>query len=687
MNPLLSKPFTLPLFDEILADHVMDAVSTLKTEVENGFLEVENNLSQPTWENTIEKLNLLEDWFTRVWAPISHLNMVKNSPELREAYQAAQPIIVALGLKLSQSEKIYTKLKSIKDSDQWNHLDQSQKRSIDGRIISAELSGINLSGEKKQRFNKIAEELSRLSTDFSNNVLDATKAFKLVVTHSEEIEGLSDSAKEMLAYAYADHSKENQEKIDGSKGPWLVTLDGPVYIAIMQNAKNRNLREKIYRNFIARASSGEKDNTPLMDQILALRHEKAQLLGYKNFAEVSLAQKMARSVDEIYGLLESLLSSSLEPAQAELKEITELAQSQGHSGSLAHWDVSYWAKRLEETKFGYTDEQLRPYFSLEKVLNGMFELVNKIFGIKVTKSLGEARVWHKDVGFFKVLDENGLHIASFFLDPYSRSENKRGGAWMDEVVGRRTLANELRIPVAHLVCNFTPPVGDKPSLLTFDEVETMFHEFGHGLQHMLTKIGFSDVAGISGVEWDAVELPSQFMENWCYHEETLLGMAKHYQTGEPLPREIFLKIKEARSFRAGMIMLRQLNFALTDLALHTHAQPDVKKLEAQVSARTAVLEPLPEDRFLCSFTHIFAGGYAAGYYGYKWAEVLSADAFEAFEDVGLDNPQALAKVGQRFKDTVLALGGSVHPAEVFKLFRGRDPSPNALLRHNGLLRV
>lgn len=683
MNPLLSGA-ELPRYDEIQPGHVAEAVERMVQEVEQGLARIEADARPPSWSTVVEELNTLEEWFTRVWSPVGHLNAVKNSPELREVYQAAQPKVVALGLKMSQSAAVYAKLLAIKDGPGWNALDKGQRRAIEKSLLSAKLSGIALEGEKRARFNKIAEELSQLSTRFSNNVLDATKEFKLVLTSPDEVSGLTESAREMLAHSYA--RQNPPAKPDPANGPWLLTLDAPVYVAFMQSGKNRALRERLYRAFVSRASEGEKDNTPLMADILRLRREEAELLGYANYAEVSLATKMAGGPGEVLALLEELRQAALEPARAELAEITALANSEGHAGALNHWDVSYWGKRLEEKKYGYTDDQLRPYFSLEKVLAGMFALVGRIFGVTVEPADGEARIWNPDVRFFKMFDGAGKQIAAFYLDAYSRPENKRGGAWMNDVVGRRVAPGVDRLPVAHLVCNFTPPVGDKPSLLSFDEVTTMFHEFGHGLQHMLTRVTYPDVAGIGGVEWDAVELPSQFMENWCYHKETLLGMAKHYQTGETLPVETFEKIRAAKAYRAGMIMLRQLNFGMTDMALHTAKDPDIKAVEAEVAAKTAVIAPLPEDRFLCGFTHVFAGGYGAGYYSYKWAEVLSADAFEAFEEAGLDDPEALAATGARFRETVLGLGGSEHPAEVFKAFRGRAHSARALLRHNGLLK-
>ncbi|MEW5905665.1 MAG: M3 family metallopeptidase [Elusimicrobiota bacterium] len=681
-NPLLAAE-GLPRYDEIRPDHVIPAVDAMVADVEKDLARIEKDLTPPSWDAVIEELNTMEDRLERVWSPVGHLNAVRNEPALREAYLAAQPKIVALSLKLGQSKDIYEKLLAIKKGGDWDSLDEGQKRAIDHRLIGAELSGIALEGEKRERFNKLSEELSQLATKFNNNVLDSTKEFKLVLRDRTEVEGLTDSIKEMLAHSYA---RENAPaKPDPAGGPWLLTLDAPVYVAFMQFGANRALREKLYRAFVSRASSGDRDNTPLMSRILELRKEKASLLGYNSYAEVSLATKMARDPGEVNALLEELLKASYEPAKKELAELTAFANAGGHAGPLAHWDVSYWAKRMEEKRFGYTDEELRPYFSMEKVLDGLFSVTTRLFGVTVKAADGEARTWNKDVRFFKIADKSGKHIASFFLDAYSRPENKRGGAWMNGIHGRRVWKGGARLPVATLVCNFTPPVGEKPSLLTFGEVTTMFHEFGHGLQHMLTTIGYSDVAGIGGVEWDAVELASQFMENWCYHKETLLGMAKHYKTGETLPVETYEKMYAARSYRAGMMMLRQLSFAMTDMALHAADRPDIKAIEKAVAERTSLIPPLPEDRFLCSFSHIFAGGYAAGYYSYKWAEVLSADAFEAFEEAGLEDAEALSRTGARFRDTVLALGGSRHPAEVFKAFRGREPSPGALLRHNGLV--
>jgi oligopeptidase A len=457
----------------------------------------------------------------------------------------------------------------------------------------------------------------------------------------------------------------------------------------MEHCRARALREKVYRAYVSRAASSPTDNTPLIDEILQLKQEKARLLGYHNYAEVSLAQKMAGTVTAVAAMQEKLLAVAYPTAQRELSELTQYAQAHGHPDALTHWDIAFSAERLREEKYAFTDEQLRPYFSLDRVLHGLFALCQRLFGITVRAAGGPVPRWHADVRFYEIDDEQGRHIASFYLDPYSRPQNKRGGAWMNDCIQRSVSARGLRLPVAHLVCNGTPPTGEVPSLMTFHEVETLFHEFGHGLQHMLTTVNLRDAAGISGVEWDAVELPSQFMENWCLHRPTLMGMALHYATGTPLPDDLFEKLRAAKTYRAASALLRQLQFGITDMALHhtfdAHGAESAFDIERRITARTSLLPPLAENRFLCSFAHIFAGGYSAGYYSYKWAEVLSADAFAAFEDANLDDPVAVAATGRRFRDTILAQGGSRHPLEIFREFRGRDPDPAALLRHNGLL--
>ena len=514
----------------------------------------------------------------------------------------------------------------------------------------------------------------------------------------------------MWAAAYAAHANaedaESKAEPDAENGPWRVTLDGPSYIAAMSHIPNRNLRKSVYLGYLTRASelNGDdadgKNNIPLIYEILELKTEMAKMLGYDNYADLSLARKMAPSVAAVQELSDLILAKSLPAAIAELDEITALARSTGGEeystdkmDKLNPWDVTFWSERLKESKFDLKEEELRPYFELNAVLDGMFVLFGRIFDIDVRRADGSAEVWNEDVMFFDVHDKtSGKHIASFYLDPYSRPADKRPGAWMDTCISKSDACNR-DVPVAYLTCNGSPPVGDKPSLMTFREAETLFHEAGHGLQHMLTRASVGDVAGINGVDWDAVELPSQFMENWLYDEPTLYGFAKHYLTGEPLPKEMFEKLKMQKTYGAGMMACRQLYFGQMDLELHSNfdaaAHKDGSESIFDVQRRVAEKYspynmPLDEDRFLCAFSHIFAGGYAAGYYSYKWAEVMSADAFGAFEEVGIENEKEVKRMGKRFRDTVLSLGGGIAPGEVFRMFRGRDPSPEALLRHNGL---
>jgi oligopeptidase A len=515
----------------------------------------------------------------------------------------------------------------------------------------------------------------------------------LTLTKREDVDGLPPSA---LAALAANARASGSADASPESGPWRVTLDFPSFDPVMRHAKSRDLRERVYRAYVARASDvdatgtaeqrAERNNLPLIDKILALRTEKARLLGFDTYAELSLAQKMAPGVREVERLLEELRVASFARAKDELAELSALA-----GFPVAHWDTGFYAERLRESRYGFSEEALRPYFALPRVLDGLFALVARLFNVRVVE--GEAATWDPAVRYFRVQDASGADVAGFFLDPYARPAEKRPGAWMDDCVTRRKLGAGVRLPVAYLVCNGTPPVDGKPSLMAFREVETLFHELGHGLQHMLTRVDDVDASGIRGIEWDAVELPSQFMENWCTHEQTLLGMAKHFETGETLPRELFVKLKAQKTFRAASLMMRQIAFARVDLELHHRHAPSVAAgttretvldVQRRLAKETAVMAPLDEDRFLASFTHIFAGGYAAGYYSYKWAEVLSADAFAAFEEAGVDDEKTVREVGARFKDTVLSLGGAVHPLEVFRRFRGRDPSTAALLRHAGL---
>lgn len=685
-NPLLIGE-GLPPFNNIEPAHIVPAIEQLLTELDIELSHLESDF-KPTWKGLVVQLNHIEERLRWSWGIIGHLMGVKNSPELRTAYETVQPLLIQFANKLTQSKTLYEGFIKIRNSEEWHSFESAQQRIIESAIKEAQLSGVALEGEKKERFNEIYLELAELSTKFSNNVLDSTKAFQLRLTTPEEIDGLPAS---LLSLSAQTARSEGDENATSENGPWVITLDYPSFGPFLKFSKREDLREKIYRAYVARAARGEFDNNPLIIKILSLKQELAHILGYDNYAQVSLAKKMADSVETVEKLLEELRVVSYTAAQEELKELKEFAQVD----NLNPWDVSYWAEKQRETKFNFTEEELRPYFPLNEVLEGLFGLAKRIFGIKITPADGEAPVWHEDVRYFQVADENNEVIAHFYLDAYSRPSEKRGGAWMDDCLGRAKFEENgktiTRLPVAYLTCNQTPPIDGKPSLMTFGEVETLFHEFGHGLQHMLTKIDYIGASGINNVEWDAVELPSQFMENWCLEKNTLFGMAKHYETGETLPYHYYEKLLASKNYMSGSAMLRQLSFSLLDLELHSRYNPNSGETPHQVRDRiaktTTVMSPLPEDEFLCSFGHIFAGGYSAGYYSYKWAEVLSADAFSAFEEVGLENENAIIQVGKRFRDTILALGGSRSPRSIFKQFRGRQPDTKPLLRHSGLLTI
>src|SRR5690606_28736912 len=524
-NPLLAPPSELPRFDVIRPEHVEPALRLLLAHLTEGIAELERR-AEASWAG-------------------------RNSKGLRSAYEAMQPEVVETFTRLGQSRPLYEAAKALRDGPDWARLDAGQRRIVEKMILDAELGGVGLEGEARERFNAIQQELAELSTTFSNHVLDATREFALVLRTREEVEGLPES---LLALAAQSAREAGEADATPEAGPWRITLDQPSFGPFMQHARRRDLRETLYRAHVARASSGEHDNTAIIDAILELRREKAALLGYEDYAALSLARKMAGSVAEVLDLLEELREKAWPAAKRDFDELVEHARAHG-TDAIAHWDIAYWAERLREARFAFTDEQLRPYFPLPKVLDGLFALARRLFGVRIESADGEAPTWHPDVRFFRIFDEDGTPRAAFYLDPYSRPAEKRGGAWMDECLVRSRLfapdGHAVRLPVAHLVCNGTPPVDGRPSLMTFRDVETLFHEFGHGLQHMLTAVDHEGAAGINGIEWDAVELPSQFMENWCYHEPTLMGLSGHWQTGEPLPRELFEKIVAARTFRSG----------------------------------------------------------------------------------------------------------------------------------------
>ncbi|MEM9019518.1 MAG: M3 family metallopeptidase [Planctomycetota bacterium] len=689
-NPMLQTE-GLPAFDRIAPEHIVPGVEQRLAEIGQQFDALEQSAT-PTWDGLLTPLEDIDRAFEYCWGPVGHLMAVKNSDALREAYQAVQPKFVQLSLRMSQSRPIYEALCMIRDRDDWERLDLAQQRVIADKIRDAELAGVALEGEAKQRFLEIAERLSSLSTDFSNHLLDATKAFELLVTDPSDAEGWPKTLKTIAAQSYNEAKKPETEATPDA-GPWRITLDYPSFVPFLEHSRNRGQREQVHKAFISRASSGEFNNRPLIDEILLLRREQCGLLGFDNYAQVSLSTKMAGDAETVWKMYDELRAACQQGMHDDLDELQRFAAEQGETRELMHWDMAFWAERLREAKFDYTDEQLRPYFPLPRVLDGLYALCTKLFGVSFERDDASAPRWHEDVQYYRVLDESGRPIAGFYLDPYSRPADKQGGAWVNGCLSRRVVAGQVVNPVYHVICNGTPPVGDPeaggtPSLMSFDEVITLFHEFGHALQGMLTTVDYPAAAGLSGIEWDAVEICSQFMENWCYEKSVLQGMTQHVETGEPLPDELFEKLVKARTFRAGSSFMRQMLQGTTDLILHSTFDPEAstpREVYLKQAKTYAALPPLDEDQFLCAFGHLFAGGYAAGYYSYKWSEVLSADCFGAFEEAGLDDNDAVQQAGRRFRDTFLARGGGEHPSDVFKAFRGRGPSTEALLRHNGLL--
>ena len=686
-NPLFAHQ-ELPRFAEITPTHAKEAIPVLLERAAEAFKDFEATV-EPTWNGIFERLRLLTEPLGFAWHATSHLMGVCNSDELREVYESLQPQVVQFFTLLGQSSATYSALETLMASDLWDTLSPAQKRLVEKERLGMKLSGIGLEGDAKERFNAIQMELAELATGFSNSVLDSRKAYEKILTDSADVEGFPETLRQMAAASAKAHGHDDATP---EAGPWRITLDAPVAGPFLMHCRNRALREEVYRAMVSVASTGELDNGPRIDAILSLRREKAELLGYASHAEISLATKMAPDVASVDKLTAELRDAAKPKAQEDQDALVAFARKTTGDAQLEllNWDIPFWAERMREAEYDLSDEALRPYFPFPKVLEGLFAVTKRLFDVDVVAADGETQVWNDDVRFFKVLNAQGAPIASFYLDPYSRPANKRGGAWMDNLVGRVKEADgSIRLPNAVLVCNQTPPAGDRPSLMSHREVETLFHEFGHGLQHMLTTVDLAQAAGIESVEWDAVELPSQFMENWTYHEPTVMGFAKHFETDEPLPKDLFDKLVAAKNYRSGSMTLRQLYFGHLDMELHHRYDPKSDEKVADVKKRvvdeSTVVAPLPEDRFECAFGHIFAGGYSAGYYSYKWAEVLSADAFGAFEDAGLDDEQAVEEMGRKFRDTVLSQGGSRHPMDIFVDFRGREPSTDALKRHNGLV--
>ena len=693
-NPLL-RGKGLPPYGQFAPEAIREGMPQLLQQLEAALARHEarlTGLEEPTWEQVMEPLHHIEERLRWAWGVVNHLMGVCDSEALRQVHSQQQPAVVCFYNRLGQSEPLHKALQQMQQRHRQGVLPLNgvQQRILAMELQAMELQGVGLEAEQRQAFNATTTRLAELFTTYGNHVLDATKAWSLLLKEPRQVDGLPGSLRELMAAAAREAGHAEATAADG---PWQLGLDLPRYGPFLRYSHQRDLREQAYRAYVSRASVGETDNHPLIREILTLRHEQAQRLGYNTWAQVSLVSKMAGSVEEIEQLVEELRHPSRAAADMELRQLQQLAREMGtpEGEDLKPWDLAYWSEQLRRRRFDLDSEALRPWFPLEQVLEGLFGLCERLFNIRILPADGEAPTWHRDVRFFRVVEQGqNIPIAAFYLDPYARPGQKRGGAWMDECLGRQQdQEGRLVHPVAYLICNQTPPVNGTPSLMTFMDVQTLFHEFGHGLQHMLTTIDLPQAAGLNLVEDDAIELASQFMENWCYDQPTIMAMARHWQTGAPLPESEFQKISAARTFMAGTAMLRQLGFAQGDLELHARWQPDSKETpEAtwrRIATTMAALPPIREDATICSFEHLFAGGYAAGYYSYKWSEVLSADAFAAFEEAGLKNEAAIRTMGKRYRDTVLSLGGSRHAAEVFRAFRGREPSSAALLRHSGLV--
>ncbi|MEM7027223.1 MAG: oligopeptidase A [Pseudomonadota bacterium] len=675
-NPLLNNE-GLPKFKTIKAEHIESAIDQLLLSNRQRLKELLEKNETYSWDNLLQPLEDMDDKLSRAWSPVSHLHSVADSDELRKAYNACLPKLSDYSTEFGQNKELFSAYQSIKQSKEFNNLSLAQKKVIHNSLRDFHLSGIDLPAADQQRYREIQQQLSKLQTKFEENILDATQAWSKLVSDETELNGLPDSAKDL-----AKQNAQNNEQVG-----WLFNLEMPSYYPVMQYAENVEFRKEMYEAYVTRASekgpnAGEWDNSQVMLDILSLRTEKATLLGYESYAHYSLATKMAENPQQVLEFLNDLADKSLSSAKAEFAEVEKYAKQIDNIEKLNAWDVAYYSEKLRQEKFAISQEKLRPFFPVDQVLNGLFAITEKLYGVNIQQR-NDVESWHDDVRFFDIHDHDQSLRGSFYLDLYARKQ-KRGGAWMDECLVRKKQAEQLQKPVAYLTCNFTPPIGDKDSLITHDEVTTLFHEFGHGLHHMLTKVEYSGVSGINGVPWDAVELPSQFMENWCWEREALDLFAKHIETGEKIDDAIFTKMTRARTFQASMQMVRQLEFALFDFRLHLEfaANPDlnIQLLLDEVRQQVAVV-PTPEfNRFQHGFSHIFAGGYAAGYYSYKWAEVLSADAFSKFEEHGIFDRQT----GTQFLQSILEQGGSREPMELFVEFRGREPSIEALLRHSGI---
>lgn len=672
-NPLL-EDLELPPFSRIGAQHVLPAVQTLLARGRGRVAEVLDAAEEPDWASVVQPIAEMDERIGRAWSPVAHLHAVADNPALREAHNAALPLLSEYATEMGQNAGLYASYRRIAEA---GGLDAAQAKVLENALRDFRLAGVDLPAQSQKRFKEISKRLAELQSKFSENVLDATQAWKKHITDVHALRGLPDSSLTLAADTAA------REGVDG----WMLTLEFPSYHPVITYADDAALRREIYEANCTRASdqgpnAGTWDNGGVIEEIMALRHERAALLGFANYAEYSLARKMAPDTAGVMTFLSDLAQRARPVAEKELDELETFARKEFGKENLEAWDVPYYSEKLRQAKHDITQEELRPYFPAPRVLDGMFDVVGRLYGIDIAPVDG-VDTWHPDVLFFQIRGDDGELRGCFYLDLYARP-HKRGGAWMDECRVRMRAADGVQTPVAYLTCNFTPPVGDQLSLLTHDEVTTLFHEFGHGLHHMLTRVDYPSISGINGVAWDAVELPSQFLENWCWQEQALSLISGHVTTGKALPADLFARLKGARNFQTGMQMLRQIEFALFDFRLHLEYDPgrgaNVTALLDKVRSEVAVLIPPKFNRFAHAFSHIFGGGYAAGYYSYKWAEVLSSDAFSKFEEHGIFD----RKTGNEFLSCILEKGGSRDAMTLFVDFRGREPRIDALLRHCGI---
>lgn len=671
------SPTELPQFSQIQPS---DIQAGIEQAIQKGKDAIETLLKQDqlSWDTLIAPLDEVDDALSRLWSPVSHMNSVVSNDALREAHDTCLPLLSEYGTWVGQHKGLFDAYVQIQKSSEFSNLTEAQQKVITNSVRDFQLSGVALENDKKQRYGEIKSRLSDLSSQFGNNVMDATLGWTKQVTSEQELSGLPDSAK-----AAAKQAAEDKE-LEG----WLFTLDIPSYLPVMMYADNRQLREQLYQAYTTRASEmgpngGKWDNGPIMDETLTLRHELANVMDFNNYAERSLATKMANSVEQVLTFLNDLAQRSRPHAETDLNEVRQFAKDQYQADDIQAWDLTYYSEKLKQQKYAISDEELRPYFPEARVVSGLFEVVKRLFGLHITERT-DVDTWHKNVRFFEIFDADGELRGAFYLDLFARAK-KRGGAWMDECQVKRIRQDgSMQMPVAYLTCNFNGPIGDKPALFTHDEVITLFHEFGHGIHHMLTQITAAGVSGINGVAWDAVELPSQFLENWCWQPEALNFISGHFESNEPLPASLLEKLLAARNYQSAMQMVRQLEFSLFDFIMHGEFDPaqgpQIQQVLDNIRQKVAVVQPPEFNRFQHSFGHIFAGGYAAGYYSYKWAEVLSSDAFSRFEEEGIFNRET----GLDFLTNILEMGGSREPMALFTAFRGREPQVDALLRHSGI---